>query len=61
MQQIYRRTLMPKCDFNNVAKQLRTHLGGCFCKLAKKWFRSNNISYLLFHLKLKKNNFENFD
>ena len=40
MQQIYRRTPMPKCDFNKVAKQLcwifsehlflRTPLGGCF-------------------------------
>ena len=27
MQQIYRRTPLPKCDFNKVAKQL---LGGCF-------------------------------
>ena len=36
MQQIFRRTLMPKCDFNKVAKQLSeylflgTPLGGCF-------------------------------
>ena len=42
MQQIYRRTPMPKCDFNKVAKQskviisehlfLKTPLGGCFLK-----------------------------
>ena len=44
MQQIYRRTLMPKCDFNKVWNQLRhgcsainllhilrTPLNGCFC------------------------------
>ena len=30
MQQIYRRTPMPKCDFNKVALQLRTPLDGCF-------------------------------
>ena len=32
MQQIYKRTPMPKCGFNKVAKQLflGTSLGGCF-------------------------------
>ena len=50
MQQIYRRTPMPKSDFNKVAKQywnhtlayfsehlfLRTPLGGCFCIYLKR-------------------------
>ena len=37
MKQIYRRTLMPKCDFNNVAKQLywnRTLAWVFSCKFA---------------------------
>ena len=39
MQQIYRRTSMPKCDFNKVAKQhlfSRTPLKGCFCMVLLK-------------------------
>ena len=37
MQQIYRRTSLPKCDFNKVAKQLflKSHFGlGVPCKFA---------------------------
>ena len=49
MQQIYRRTPMPKCDFNKVALQnrtpllLRTPLGGCSC------YTVLNSLYLFYH------------
>ena len=51
IQQIYRRTPMPKCDFNKVGKQLcwifsehlflRTPLGGCFC-IALPWYSNED-------------------
>ena len=44
MQQIYRRTLMPKCDFNKVAKQPTKHnLKACVCYfLSNFYFQPNN-------------------
>ena len=47
--QIYRKTPMPKCDFNKVAKVLvlRTPLDGCFCTY------QNLLLHALFCLLLK--------
>ena len=46
MQQIYRRTRMPKCDFNKVAKQLhwdRTSAWVLFCKLAAYFHNTSGL------------------
>ena len=55
MQQIYRRTPMPKCDFNKVAKQFsehifkRTLMEGCFwlhVEIYKSMSKLNSLKYL---------------
>ena len=52
MQQIYKRTPMPRCNFNKVACWifsehlfLRTLLGGCFCLLHTQ--QTNRAAYLM--------------
>ena len=50
MQQIYRRTPMPKCDFNKVAEHLflRITLGGCFWKMHAHTFSKTFDIHILF-------------
>ena len=50
MQQIYRRTTLPKCDFNKVAKQLywnRTSAWVFSCKLAAYFQKNFSSEHLL--------------